>query len=403
MNRRKSTLLVFAVLMSFVPTFAGGSAAAQTAANADMGITVDDSPDPVFAHHSLLYQVGVYNRGPSPATGVEVTTTLPSGVRFERSQSDSACTESGGIVTCSHSSWDANAAGTVLITVIPTTPGVLRLTFTVTATEPDPDLSNNSQTEDTVVVEPTEADVSINLPSSVDGYAGENIWLGVEVGNSGPATASGLTVTLEFPRGISPGSGDGRCTETDSGLSCSYSFGSLPPGSGSAAILGLTASEADSYTLRGSVSAEQPDPVVSNNSDTTVVHASPAADLSAQIAESADPTSPGQALTYTVTITNHGPSPASAVTLTDSWSTTVPGGAQLLSVETPQGQCTLTVDSSIDCHLGELASGANATVTLTLRPRGVGSVTDQAQVSAAEFDRDTANNADRETTTVGPT
>lgn len=403
MNRRMSTLLVFAVLVSFVPTLAGGSAAAQTAANADMGITVDDSPDPVLTHHSLLYQVGVYNRGPSPATGVEVTTTLPSGVRFDPSQSDSLCIESDGIVTCSFSSWDANAAGTVLITVIPSTPGALRLSFTVTATEPDPDLSNNFETEDTVVVEPAEADVSINLPSSVEGYAGENIWLGVEVGNSGPATAIGLTVTLEFPRGISPSFGGGLCTETDSGLSCSYSFGSLLPGSGSAAILGLTASEAGSYTLRGSVSAEQPDPVVSNNSDTTVVHASPAADLSAQIAESADPSSPGQALTYTVTITNHGPSPASALTLTDSWSTTVPGGAQLLSVETTQGQCTLTVDSSIDCHLGELANGANATVTLTLRPRGVGSVTDQAQVSAAEFDRDTANNADSETTTVGPT
>ena len=164
-DRRRSTLLVLAVLMSFVPTLAGASASAQTAADADMAITVSDRPDPVWTHHSLLYQVELINLGPSPATGVEVTTTLPSGVRFEPSQSDPACTESGGIVTCSYSSWGANAAGIIVITVIPSTPGVLRLTFTVTATEPDPDLSNNSQTEDTVVAEATEADVSINLPS----------------------------------------------------------------------------------------------------------------------------------------------------------------------------------------------------------------------------------------------
>jgi Domain of unknown function DUF11 len=51
--------------------------------------------------------------------------------------------------------------------------------------------------------------------------------------------------------------------------------------------------------------------------------------------------------------------------------------------------------------LGGLASGANATLTVSLRPRGIGSITNQAQVSSAEFDPDTGNNADSETTTVG--
>jgi uncharacterized repeat protein (TIGR01451 family) len=394
-------LLVLAVLLSFVPTVAAGSAVAQTAASAEMGITLSDNPDPVFTNHSLTYQLGMFNRGPSPATDVEVTAALPPGVRFEASLSDSVCSESAGIVTCSFPSWDVNAAGIFLITVTPSTAGVLELTFTVTASEPDPDLSNNSRTENTVVVEPTEADVSINLPSAVEGFAGENIWLSVEVGNAGPATATGLTVILEFPRGVSPGLGGGLCTETDSGLSCSYSFGSQLPGYGSVAILGITASEAGTYTVRGSVTADQPDPVVSNNSDSAVVIASPAADLSVQIMESADPATPGQVLTYAVTITNHGPSRASAVTLVDTWSTTVPGGVQLLSFDATQGQCVRTVDSSVDCQLGELASGATATVTIRLRPRGVGSVSDQAQVSAAEFDPDTANNVDSETTRMG--
>jgi uncharacterized repeat protein (TIGR01451 family) len=355
-----------------------------------------------WCNHRLTYQLGMFNRGPSPATDVEVTAALPPGVHFESSLPNSACSESAGIVTCSFPSWDANAAGIFLITVTPSTAGVLQLTFTVRATEPDPDLSNNSQTENTVVVEPTEADVSINLPSAVEGFAGENIWLGsIEVMNVGPATATGLTVTLEFPHGLSPGIGGGLCTETDSGLSCSYSWGSLLPGSASLGVVGITASEAGSYTVRGSVTADQPDPVASNNSDSAVVIANPAADLSVQIMESADPATPGQALTYAVTITNHGPSPASAVTLTDTWSSTVPGGVQLLSFGATQGQCAQTVDRSIDCQLGELASGATATVTIRLRPRGIGSVDDQAQVSAAEFDPDTTNNADSETTRIG--
>jgi uncharacterized repeat protein (TIGR01451 family) len=153
--------------------------------------------------------------------------------------------------------------------------------------------------------------------------------------------------------------------------------------------------------VQGSLTSDQPDPVSSNNADSTVVNASPAADLSVQISESADPSTPGEALSYTVTITNLGPSPASGVTLADTWSTTVPGGVQLLSLGATQGQCAQTADSSIDCQLGELASGADATLTVRLRPRGIGSVTDQAQVSAAEFDPDTTNNADSETTRIG--
>jgi uncharacterized repeat protein (TIGR01451 family) len=401
-NRRRSMLLVLAVLLSLVPTFAAGSASARAPARADMSIMVSDSPDPVLTNHDLRYQLEVANLGPSPATGVEVTATLPATVRFEPFESDPACSESAGTVTCSFPSWDADAARIVLITVTPSTAGVLQVTYAVTATEQDRDLSNNSDTEDTVVVEPTEADVSINLPTSVEGYAGQNIFLGIEVRNAGPAGATGLTVILEFPPGLRPGDfGGGLCTETDTGLSCSYSWGSLPPGAGSIGILGVTASDAGSYTVQGLLTSDQPDPVSSNNADSTVVNAIPAADLSVQITESVDPSTPGEALTYTVTITNLGPSPASAVTLADTWSTTISGGVQLLSLGATQGQCAQTADSSIDCQLGGLASGADATLTVRLRPRGIGSVTDQAEVSAGEFDPDTTNNADSETTRIG--
>jgi uncharacterized repeat protein (TIGR01451 family) len=240
------------------------------------------------------------------------------------------------------------------------------------------------------------------MPSTAEGFAGQNTWLGsIEVRNLGPATATGLTVTLEFPPGLSPSYPPMvQCTETNTGLSCSYPWGSLPPGAASLGIIGVTAAEAGTYTVRGSVTADQTDPVTENNTDATVVTANPAADLSAQIAESADPASPGTVLTYTVTLTNHGPSPASSVALTDTWSTTVRGGAQLLSFTASQGQCVLVADQRIDCQLGGLASGANAALTVSLRPKGTGSVTDQTQVSATEFDTDTANNTNSETTTV---
>jgi hypothetical protein len=102
-----------------------------------------------------------------------------------------------------------------------------------------------------------------------------------------------------------------------------------------------------------------------------------------------------------VTVTNNGPSPATSIVLTDTWTTTVTGRVQLFSFGTSQGQCASTNDQRIDCQLGALRSGARTTVTITLRALGIGSVTDQAQVSAAEFDPNTANNVDSETTTIG--
>jgi uncharacterized repeat protein (TIGR01451 family) len=394
--------LALAVLLSFLPTLVGGSAA-QAAARADMAVVaVGDSPDPVFTNDILLLQVWVENRGPGPATGVAVATALPPGLGFVPWLSNSECVESGGIVTCSFSSWPANVGRVIFVAVTtPSTPGALLFTLTVTANERDPDLSNNSATEATQVVEATEADVSINLSGTAEGYAGQNIWLGVGVENAGPATASGVTVTLEFPDGLRPTLGDDVCTDTGGGLSCSYFWGSLSPGPGVATIIGVTAAEAGSYTVQGSITADQTDPVTENNSDTTVVTANPAADLSAQIAESADPASPGEVLTYTVTIINHGPSPVSSIALTDTWSTTVRGGVQLLSFTTTQGQCVQAAAQSIDCQLGGLASGATGTLTVRLRPQGIGSIANQAQVSSVEFDPDTANNADTETTLVG--
>jgi uncharacterized repeat protein (TIGR01451 family) len=401
-GRRASVFVLLAVVLSVAPALLGASASAVAATTADMAIaSVSDYPDPVFTNQSVAYTVTVVNFGPAQATGVKLTTALPSGVRFEPLQSDPACTESGGTVTCNFPSWDANAAGLIRIAVTPSTAGVLALTFTVSAAERDRDLSNNSQTETRTVVQPTDADISINLPTSVTGYVGQTLFLNLEVGNAGPVTATGVTVTLEFPRGLSPSSGGGVCTDIGSGLSCAYSLSPLPAGSGIGEFIAIAASAAGTYTVQGSVSADQPDPVLSNNSDSTLVTATPAADLSVQIVESADPVTPGGAITYTATVTNNGPSPASAVALIDDWSTTVAGGVHLATFATTQGQCALINDQRIDCQLGGLANGANTTVTVTLRARGTGSVTDQAQVSAAEFDPNTADNTDSETTTVG--
>jgi len=399
-RRRGWVVAVLALLSSLVPMLAAGKASAEVTAEADLHIEVSDVPDPVFTNASLTYHLWVGNAGPSRATAVGVTTQLPSGVRFEPGQSDSICSAAGDLVACSLSFVDASAIGVVSLTVTPTTAGSLQLGFTVIGAEPDPDLSNNSEAETTQVVQPTEADLSIAIPSVVRLYAGESTFYAFSVDNAGPATATGLTVTLEFPLGLRLGT-PASCVDSATGVTCTLAFGDLPADRGYGVPVLLTASAAGSYPVQARVRADQPDPNLLNNVDSGLVEVLPAAYLSVRIAESADPSLPGQPLTYTVTVTNLGPSPAPGVTLVDTWSTTAAGGVELLSFTVTSGQCLVTAAQTIECALGELDSGATATATLRLRPRGPGAVTDQAQVSA-ELDRNPTNNAASETTTVRP-
>jgi uncharacterized repeat protein (TIGR01451 family) len=399
-TRRVALVLALAasqISLGVMPAFG------QAAAEADMAILgVSDSPDPVTENRTVAYGVSVGNFGPDRATGVQLTTSLPTGVRFEPSESSSSCSESGGTVTCSAAAWDVNAAGIIRISVTPTTPGTLEMTFQVTANEPDPNPSNNTKTETTQVVEATDADLSIHM-SDGEARAGQPFFFAVGVGNGGPADATGIVVTLRFPPGLRPAEGElGSCTEDEGGtMTCQVAWGSLPSGAGSVNPIQLRAEAAGTYTVVGSVDGDQPDPNLSNNTDSGTVTVSPAANLSVVVTESADPATPGQALSYRVEVTNHGPSPATAVNLTDGWSTTVPGGVALLSFSVSQGTCSAVGETTLECQLGSLPSGGTATLTVVLRPRGIGTVTNTASVTGAEFDGDTSNNSDTESTTIG--
>ncbi len=74
---------------------------------------------------------------------------------------------------------------------------------------------------------------------------------------------------------------------------------------------------------------------------------------------------------------------------------------ELLSVTTSQGQCSAAASLSIDCQLGTVASAGSVVVAVTVRPSGLGTVSDEARVAAAEFDPNAADNAVSESTVVG--
>jgi uncharacterized repeat protein (TIGR01451 family) len=100
-------------------------------------------------------------------------------------------------------------------------------------------------------------------------------------------------------------------------------------------------------------------------------------------------------LAYTATVTNHGPSGASSVLLTD----TLPASASFVSATATQGSCSQAA-GTVSCALGDLAASGTATITIQVTPRQTGTITDSAAVSANEGEPNPADNQAAEQTTV---
>ena len=107
-----------------------------------------------------------------------------------------------------------------------------------------------------------------------------------------------------------------------------------------------------------------------------------------------DPVTTGQPVTYTLMIGNNGARGATGVTLTDD----LPAGVIRGAVTTTQGSCGGT--DAVGCNLGGIASGAQATVTISVTPTEPGRITNQASVEANETNPDAGNNSVSTATTV---
>ena len=127
-----------------------------TVLDADLSVAKSDSRDPVIAATNLSYTLTVANSGPSDATGVTLTDTLPAELTFISSTPGSpTCTESGGTVTCNFGALDSGASTTTIMSVAviaSSTVFVINNTASVTANEADPDTTDNSVLESTTVI-----------------------------------------------------------------------------------------------------------------------------------------------------------------------------------------------------------------------------------------------------------
>jgi uncharacterized repeat protein (TIGR01451 family) len=123
------------------------------APQADVELIKADAPDPVLPGSPLKYTLTLHNLGPSDATFIVLEDFLPPQVFFVSVvPTPPFCGFTGSSVTCMLGNMAPGGTITVTInTINNAASGVLLNEAVVSADEPDPDLSNNTDTETTLV------------------------------------------------------------------------------------------------------------------------------------------------------------------------------------------------------------------------------------------------------------
>ncbi len=333
------------------------------------------------------YTLTVTNAGPSVSRGVVLADTLPSG--FVLGAVPPGCTAAAGTVTCSLGDLAVQQVVSVRLVgaLEQSATGTLSNTATVNSPTPDPDLVNNISTVNTPLT--PEADVVLLKSTSTPSVPleGEASFL-ITVRNDGPSTAAGVVVEEFAPGGLivvtaTPSEGSWSAADAR------WTVGTLLPGA--SATLAVTARVLATGPIvnTATASSQTPDPDLSNNTGTATVEGTPSADVSVVKSVSLQQAQLNAPLTYTLVVSNAGPSPAVGVTVTD------PLPTELISPSTPTPGCAV-VGSTLQCAIDSLAVDASftATVTGTVDPAtAASSMTNTATVTAQTPDPNSSNNA----------
>jgi large repetitive protein len=374
---------------------------------ADLAIAKTDAVDPVVTGADVTYTLTIQNNGPTNATNVVVTDTLPAGVTLvSATPSQGAACTGTSTVSCDLGALANGASATVVVVVTTSAPGVIVNQAAVTASEPDPNPTNNQATEPTTVGNPTDADLVVTKVDAVDPVLTDAVIdYRIVVENRGPAAAASVTLADIVPantvfEGLAAPAG-WLCTAPAVGATGAISCTTASLAVGASAAIDVRVRVAPgtppgtTVTNTVTVGSATPDPNPTNNTATepTLVVAPGSADLSIIKTDAPDAQAAGAPVSYTLTVTNHGPATATSVTITDP----LPSGTALIAASTGCSES----GGILTCTIGTLAPGASTAVGVTIStPPVAGVLNNIATVTATEPDPVPGNNSEPEQTTL---
>ena len=389
------------------------SATTLTVSSSDVGITKSAPATAVAGGPAFNYVITISNSGPDAATDPGFSDPLPSGVAFVGVVQDtgpSGTCSGGSTVTCNVQLLLNGESAQFTITVQPLASdpngSVLSNTATVSSSSFDPNPNNNSSTATTTIS--AQANVSIVKSGPATATAGSNVTYTITVTNAGPSNATNVSWTDTLPAGttfVSETQTSGPTFNCTTGATVSCSIATLlPAASATFSVVAHVASSVANASIISNtavITATTPDPNPGNNSSNVNTTVNTSADPS--IAKTAPAAAAaGTNMTYTVTVTNAGPSDATNV----SWTDTLPASTTFVSETQTTGPVfTCTTGAVVSCNIATLAAGASATFNITVQvspaaPQG-SVISNTATVTSSTADSNPTNNTSTASTTVG--
>ena len=387
---RENTATASSATNDAVPDNNSSTASIDVVAQADIRVSKTSTPQTVVPGTDVRWTILVTQAGPSTARGVTVTDRVPAGVTITSATygaAETPCSVAGQLVTCTlgdvppgqvaiavNGRLASNYSGAALVN-----------SATADSTTPDPVPDNNTGATTAPVVRQTDLEIikTITPPNPV---AGQRITYTLSAYNNGPSdaidpqfidqlpsglidvvvnrpTLEGIPATAECEQRppVDPGTADNPTAPT---VFCSGPVfrAGLP-----ARVIGtVEATIAPGFTgtltNTARISSETIDIDAANNESTISTVIGGSADVS--ITKTVSPANPvpGQAVTWTLTARNDGPSVARDVVVSDDLDDALTGVTATTGA-TPN-PCLVGTGNTVECALGSLAPGASVTITV---------------------------------------
>lgn len=331
---------------------------------------VKTGPSSVDAGALATWVITVTNRGPSVSRAtveapIGATDTLPAGVTVtDVTPTGASCTApSGGTLTCSRTSdlalgasFSVQVTGRVAATLRPADGPLVNQAEVTPVTGQGADTYDDEDSTSTTVTHAE--DLTITKTIVGDLVAGSTGTYSITVRNAGPSVARGVVVTDDLPTGLTFAGGvasddDWTCTGTTT-VTCALD-----------GVLGVGAAASSTFTFDVTIASGRTGAILNEavvgsdwlddqDSDDVSTGATVHADLGLTKTHPGATVTAGTGTTFTLTVTNHGPSDAPGpIVVTDE----VPAGLPLDGAPSPDGGT---------CTVGTTTSSGGQPVTCTL-------------------------------------
>jgi uncharacterized repeat protein (TIGR01451 family) len=378
---------------TYDPDTANNNASNETGSSpeADLSIVKLVSDSTAIKGDVITWTIEVTNNGPDTAVNVVVKDALPDGLVDASVSSISAGEFKNGV--WSGFDLDSGKTATLVIeTTVDTTNATIVNKANVTSDTRDPDTTNNNASNETVVS--PEADLSIVKKVSdaaVDN--GDVISWTIVVTNNGPDAAVKVVVKDAMPGELAVLDADPSKGSFENNV---WSGFDLASGESATLVVKTRVDATNTIVVnKVNVTSDTYDPNETNNNASNETVVSPEADLSIVKEVSDAAVHNGDAVYWTIKVTNNGPDAAANVVVTDA----MPDDLVDVSVYAiTAGEFKNGVWSGFN-----LDSGKTATLVLKTTVNATGAtIVNRANVTSDTRDPDTKNNNASNETVVSP-